>query len=162
MDEIDEVVQDCYMLISRLDQVDHIRNGRNYLFQTAKSVILMKVRREKIVPIDRLVEIDNLPVADQTPDPEQQASAHQELDRVRRIIANLPARCREIFMMRRIEGISQRQIAKHMGVSEAVVEQQAIRGLKLILKAIAEEEASVEAVLEAACTGKAHRDAQQG
>lgn len=53
-DEISDIVQDAYVSIARLDSVAHIRNGRTYLFQAAKTAILMKVRRERIVPIDRL------------------------------------------------------------------------------------------------------------
>jgi RNA polymerase sigma-70 factor (ECF subfamily) len=38
--------------------------------------------------------------------------------------------------MRRIQGLPQKEIAKRLGVSENVVEMQAVRGLKLILKAL--------------------------
>lgn len=155
-DEIDEVVQDSYVLLARMDSIAHIRNGRNYLFQTAKSVVLMKLRRDRVVPIDRLVEIEALSVADMSPTADQRASARQELDRVRRLIAALPDRCREIFQLRRIDGVSQREIAARMGVSEHVVEQQATRGLKLILKAIAGEDAAGEAALQRYGEGVSH------
>jgi len=42
-------VQDAYVSIARLDSVAHIRTGRNYLFQSAKNLVLMRVRRERIV-----------------------------------------------------------------------------------------------------------------
>lgn len=147
-EEINEVVQDSYVLLARMESVAHIRNGRNYLFQTAKSLVLQKLRRDKIVPIDRLVEIETLSVADRTPSPEQRTSARLELERVRRLIAALPDRCREVFELRRIEGVPQREIAARMGLSEAVVEQQATRGLRLIQKAIAGEDAAAEAALD--------------
>lgn len=48
-EEINDIVQDAYVSIARLDSVAHIRSGRNYLFQSAKNLVLMRVRREHIV-----------------------------------------------------------------------------------------------------------------
>lgn len=138
-DEIGDIVQDAYVKIARLDDVSHIRNGRAYFFSTARSVLLDRIRRDRIVRIDSLTEADALVLADDDPGPERRASARQELERVRRLIAELPERCRVIFEMRRIKGVPQREIAERLGVPEHTVEAQAIRGLKLILKAIAEE-----------------------
>src|SRR5688500_2485204 len=43
-EEISDIVQDAYLAIARLDSVSHIRSGRNYLYQTARMVVLQKVR----------------------------------------------------------------------------------------------------------------------
>jgi RNA polymerase sigma factor (sigma-70 family) len=143
-DEIGDILQDAYVKIARLDDVSHIRSGRAYFFSTARSVLLDRIRHNRIVRIDSLTEADTLALADDDPGPERRAGARQELERVRRLIAELPERCRVIFEMRRIEGVPQREIAERLGVPEHTVEAQAIRGLKLILKAIAGE--SVEAM----------------
>lgn len=138
-DEIGDIVQDAYVKIARLDEVSHIRNGRAYFFSTARSVLLDRIRRDRIVRIDSLTEADALVLADDDPGPERRVGARQELERVRRLIADLPERCRVIFEMRRIKGVPQREIAERLGVPEHTVEAQAIRGLKLILKAVAED-----------------------
>jgi RNA polymerase sigma-70 factor (ECF subfamily) len=140
-DEIADVVQDAYLSISKLSSVAHIRNGRSYFFQTAKMALFQRLRRERIVPIDRLVEIEASTIADDAPNPEAQTSAKIELERVQRLIATLPDKCREIFELRRIEGVPQREIAARLGLPEHTIEQQATRGLKLILKAIATDDA---------------------
>jgi RNA polymerase sigma factor (sigma-70 family) len=137
--EIGDIVQDTYLKLAKLDDVSHIRDGRAYFFSAARTVFLDRIRRDRIVRIDSLTEVDSLALADDTPDPEQRVSARLELERVRRLIDALPDRCRDIFRMRRIQGLPQREIARRMGVSEEIVEAQAIRGLKLILKAIADE-----------------------
>ncbi len=71
-----------------------------------------------------------------------------ELARVQRLIAALPERCRRIFEMRKIEGLPQREIARRMGVSEHVVENESVRGLRAILAALAEGEGHQTAVEE--------------
>jgi RNA polymerase sigma factor (sigma-70 family) len=135
--EIDDIMQDAYLRISHLDSVAHIRNGRGYLFTVARSAMLLRVRRERIVRIDSLSDYDELTLADDDPGPERHAAARIDLERVHRMIASLPSPCREIFEMRRIEGVPQREIAARMGVSEHIVEKLSARGLRLILKAIA-------------------------
>jgi RNA polymerase sigma factor (sigma-70 family) len=139
--EIGDIVQDAYVRISQLASVDHIRNGRAYLFQTARTVLLQKVRRERIVRIDALTEMETLGLQDDDPGPERRASARQELERVRALISALPDRCREIFELRRIQGMPQREIATLLNLPEHTIEAQATRGLKLLLKAIAEGDA---------------------
>ena len=84
-----------------------------------------------------MTEAEALTLVDEDPGPERRVSARMELDRVQMLIAGLPDRCREIFEMRRIQGLPQREIAVRMNLPEHTVEAQAIRGLKLIMKAIA-------------------------
>ena len=135
--EIGDIVQDAYLRISKLDSVAHIRSGRGYFFTTARTSLLQRIRHERIVRIDSMTEMEALTLADEDPGPERHASARQELARVRALIDALPDRCREIFELRRIQGVPQREIAERLGIPEHTVEAQAIRGLKLILKALA-------------------------
>jgi RNA polymerase sigma factor (sigma-70 family) len=138
-DEINDIIQDAYVALARLDSVLHIRDSKAYFFQTAKSVFLNKIKRANIVPIDQLTELQSLGLSDEAPNAERRLSATQELAKIRQLIANLPEKCRVIFEMRRLQGVSQKEIAKHLGVSENVVEMQSVRGLKLILKALESE-----------------------
>lgn len=142
-DEISDAVQDAYVSISRLASVAHIRNGKSYFFQTAKMAVLQKIRRARIVPIEQLSELNSLHMVDDYPAPDRQMSARQDLERIQRLIADLPDRCRQIFVLRRIHGMSQREISRQLGLPEHTVEAQAVRGLKLISKAIAREDQHV-------------------
>lgn len=139
-DQIDDIVQDSYLNLARLKSVAHIRNGRAYLFTTARSILLQHIRRERLVRFDSLTDLQLLTIEDEAPGPERDAGARLELDRVARLIAGLPDRCRQIFELRRVQGVSQREIAVRLNLPEHTVEQQAVRGLKLIMRAIAEED----------------------
>lgn len=70
--------------------------------------------------------------------------ARSELARVQAAIATLSARARSIFVMRRIDGMSQREIAEAMGVSEAVVENDASRSLRAVLRLLTDPDAGAE------------------
>jgi RNA polymerase sigma-70 factor (ECF subfamily) len=136
--DVDDVIQEAYCRLAGLAGVDHIENPRAYFFQTARSVALEQLRRARVVRIDTVTEIDALNVELDEPSPERIAGGRRELARVRGLIAALPERCRRIFEMRKIEGLSQREIARRMGVSENVVENESVRGLRAILAALAE------------------------
>jgi RNA polymerase sigma-70 factor (ECF subfamily) len=137
--DIDDIVQDAYCRLAALSSVSHIANGRAYFFQTARNVALERLRRARIIRIDYATEIDALNILDSEPSPERVVDSRRELRKVRSLIEGLPERCREVFKLRRIHGLSQREVAHLLNVSENVVEAQAARGLRLILAALAGE-----------------------
>jgi RNA polymerase sigma factor (sigma-70 family) len=143
-DELEDVIQEAYCRISGLGDVDHIVSGRAYLFTAARNIALERIRRSRIVSIETVTEIDALSIHVDQASPEQIASGRNELARVKRLIAQLPDRCRQVFELRKIEGLSQRAVAETLGVSEETVENDVRRGLKLVLKAIAESDTHAE------------------
>jgi len=139
--DTDDVVQETYCRLAALDSVAHITSGRAYFFRTARNIAIEKIRRARIIRIDCVTEIDALNVVDEGPSPERVVASRRELSRVRKLIEGLPERCRHIFTLRRIHGLSQRETAARLGVTENVVEMQSARGLRLILRALSEAEA---------------------
>lgn len=146
-DDIEDVIQETYCQIAGLKDVGHIRNGRAYLFAAARTFVLMRLRRARIVRIEAVTEIDALNIVQDDPSPERIAAGRRELARVRGLIEALPERCRRIFELRKVEGLSQREVAEMMGIPEHIVENDVAKGLKLILKALAEGEVKVEQAL---------------
>ncbi|MBO9545786.1 RNA polymerase sigma factor [Caulobacter sp.] len=139
--EVDDILQETYCRLAALSTTDHIAEPRAYFFQAARSVALEQIRRARVVRIDTVSEIEALDLAVEDPSAERIVSGRRELERVRRLIAALPDRCRRIFEMRKIEGVSQREIAQRLGVTEHVVENEAVRGLRAILAAMTEQDA---------------------
>lgn len=146
-DDIEDVIQETYCQIAGLKDVGHIRNGRAYLFAAARTFVLMRLRRARIVRIEAVTEIDALNIVQDDPSPERIAAGRRELARVRGLIEALPERCRRIFELRKVEGLSQREVAEMMGIPDHIVENDVAKGLKLILKALAEGEVKVEQAL---------------
>jgi RNA polymerase sigma factor (sigma-70 family) len=138
--EIDDVIQEAYCRLAALDDISHIGSGRAYLFQTTRNIVLEQLRHSKIARIDSVADMAGLSIADEAPPPERVVAGARELHRVARLIEQLPLKCREVFILRLIHDVPQREIARTLGISENVVEKQAIRGLKLILKALEDDE----------------------
>jgi RNA polymerase sigma factor (sigma-70 family) len=138
--DIDDVMQEAYCRLAALDSVAHIGSGRAYLFQTTRNIVLEQVRRSKIIRIDDATDIGSVSIVDEAPPLERVVAGARELQRVEKLIHQLPLKCRRVFILRRIHGESQRDIARMFGISESAVEKLAMRGLKLILKALEGDE----------------------
>lgn len=135
--EVDDIVQETYAILAALPAVAQIHNPRAYMFQVAQTVVLQRLRRAAIVRIDAVEEIERLGILDDEPSPEQLVSDRQELRHVAMLIAQLPPKCREAFLLRKVEGLSQRDIAARMGVSEGTVEKHIAKGVRLLMDAMA-------------------------
>ncbi len=146
-DDLEDIIQEAYCRISALDDVSHIQSGRAYLFTTARMLVLERIRRSRVVNIETVTEIDSLNIIGDDPSPERVTAGRRELARVRRLIEGLPDRCRRVVELRKIEGLSQRAVAETMGLPEYTVENDVAKGVKLILKALAEGEQAAETAL---------------
>lgn len=131
--DIDDVIQEAYAILTTLGSVEHIVNPRAYLYKTASSVILMEVRRAKIVPIEWIEQAEQLEIASGDPLPDRQVESRQELRLVADAIAGLPHKCRQVFILRKVGGLSQREIAQQLGISQSTVEKHVIRGIRELM-----------------------------
>lgn len=132
--DIDDIVQETYAILAKLESVEAIRDPRTYAFQVARSVFLQGLRRSKIVPIGSIADLAALGEADDAPSPEQQVHGQRELRRVEAAIQNMPTQVRKVFWLRRVDGLSQRETARQLGLAEHTVEKYSAKGLKFLLK----------------------------
>jgi RNA polymerase sigma-70 factor (ECF subfamily) len=128
-----DVIQEAYTILAELESVDGIRSPRAYLFQVARSVIVRHVRRARIVPIHTVDDLDRFDHPDDAVSPEQQAIDRDELRHLAHAIAAMPPKTQEAFVLRRVQGLSQREIAKKMRISENTVETHMSRGLAFLI-----------------------------
>jgi RNA polymerase sigma-70 factor (ECF subfamily) len=136
----DDVIQEAYCRLAALVRINHIGSGRAYLFVTVRNILREKMRRERLVRIESVAEIDSLSIYDMEPSSEQRVSDGEVLSLVRRLIEDLPERCRNVLLMRKFGGLSQRDTARSLGTTENVVEKEIAYGLKTILKRLAEQD----------------------
>jgi RNA polymerase sigma-70 factor (ECF subfamily) len=134
--DLDDVVQETYAIMAGLESVDAIRNVRNYMFSVAISVIKHQLRRSRIVTISTLADMDSLSLAHDAPSQESELEDRQELQRLAEAIPHLPDRCRQVFMLRKIDGLPQRDVALKLGVSEGTVEKQLARSINILMQVL--------------------------
>lgn len=129
----DDIIQEAYAILADLDRVDGIAFPRAYLFQVARSVVSRQLRRARVVPIHAIEDVTQLEHADDQPSPERVAIDRDELGRLARAIAAMPNKTQQAFVLRRVDGLSQREIAARMAISENTVEKHISRGLRFLI-----------------------------
>ncbi|WP_292625232.1 sigma-70 family RNA polymerase sigma factor [Novosphingobium sp. 17-62-19] len=137
--DVDDVIQEVYCRIAALKSVEHIHNGRAYFFTSARAVVMDSMRRARIANTKSMTEIDCFDVEDDAPLADRRVEAIQELARVNTMLSELSPICRNIIALRRIHGLSQKETARHLGVTESVVENHIARGIRRLMDAVADQ-----------------------
>ncbi|WP_260927522.1 RNA polymerase sigma factor [Novosphingobium sp. 9] len=136
--DIDDLIQDAYCRLATLRCVEHIDRPGAYFMQIVKNAWRDSLRRARVVRLEDFTESGASLVEDRTTGVEAAVIAREQLGLVEALLATLPERCRTIFTWKRVEGLSQKDIARRLGVSENVVEndvQKALRAIQRTLRA---------------------------
>jgi RNA polymerase sigma-70 factor (ECF subfamily) len=130
--DIADLRQDVYVLVyeAALRALPH--QPRQFLFTTARNLLINRVRREQIVPIEAAVDLDALEVAIDAPGPDRAVLARDELRRLQMALDRLPPRCREVVIMGQIEGLTGREIATRLGIAEGTVSEHLAKGMRAL------------------------------
>jgi RNA polymerase sigma-70 factor (ECF subfamily) len=110
--------------------------AKNLLFVTARHLISDRIRHERIVSIDYTQDLEVLNVLIDEISPEQRLSARQELRRLSDALDRLPDPCRTAIWLKRVEGLTQREIADRLRISEGSLEGYLTRGVRALTKAV--------------------------
>ena len=131
--EASDLRQELYVGLYEAGRENLPVNTRAFVFRAARNLLINRARREQVVSIDLVAELEALDIGADTLTPERHLSAREDLRRLQQGLDLLPARCREVIVLRRIEGLSQRDAAARMGVTEHTVERQMVIGMRALM-----------------------------
>jgi RNA polymerase sigma factor (sigma-70 family) len=130
--DVADIRQDVYTHVIAAARQSIPTRTKSFLFATARNLFIDRVRHERIVSIDTVADLDELGLVADEPSQERTAVARDELRRVRAAIDRLPPKCRETVLLRRVEGLSGRDIALRMGISESAVSHYVDNGMRAL------------------------------
>ncbi len=122
--DVDDLVQETYARLMRARERGPIQSVKAFLFATARNLAIDGLRRKKVVAIDSVAEIESLFVFEDGPGVPETVGRQQELELLTQAIQSLPDRCRQVLTLRKIYGMSLRDIARELGIAEHTVEAQ--------------------------------------
>lgn len=105
---------------------------RSFLFSTARHLLIDRARRGRVVSIDLMGDSHSLDILVDELTPDRQMRAREELRLVARAYKRLPARCREVVWLRRVAELSQKEVARRLGIGERTVETHLMKGMKAL------------------------------
>jgi len=127
--DVDDLVQETYARLFRARNAGGVTEARPYLFATARNAAIDLFRRRRVMRIDGRAEVAGLSIIADQPDAAESLAHHQELDMLAAAIRALPKRCRLVLTMRKLKGLSHREIAIKLGISENTVNAQIALGI---------------------------------
>jgi len=130
--DITDLRQEVYVRVLEAARKEIPERARQFVFSTARNLLIDRVRREQVVPIEAVSDLDALTIAMDAPGPERAAASRDELRHLLAAVDRLPPRCREIFMLGKVEGLGGREIAAHLGTTESNVSKQLAIGIRML------------------------------
>jgi RNA polymerase sigma-70 factor (ECF subfamily) len=127
--DIEDVIQETYCRIANLTSVDHIDNPGGYFHRTVVAVATDTMHHSGIINFVSMTQIEWSHVIDNEPSADRVIGDSQELERVNGLIAKLSKPCRKVIELRRIQGLSRKETAERLGISENDVKNYLVRGL---------------------------------
>lgn len=132
--DIEDIVQETYVRVCQVAQPETIRHPRSFLYKTARNLALDHAKRAEFRLSDSLDDesdpdrhLDALHAGDETYD---QVAAKQEFEFFCEAVRQLPVQCRRAFVLRKVYGYSQKEIAEALNLSENTVEKHIAYGIK--------------------------------
>jgi RNA polymerase sigma-70 factor (ECF subfamily) len=128
--DVDDVVQETFLKTFRAKKEGKLHSARGFLFAAAHNLASdVFRRRQRIAPLELQIA-DTQTLTLDSPSPAECSSRAQEVEILLEAIESLPVRCRQVLKLRKIYGLSHREIATQLGISERTVNVQVGNGLR--------------------------------
>lgn len=132
VDERADLRQEVYARVYQAAATELPRHPKAFLLTTARHLVVDRARRGKVVSIEPMGDLEPLHVLVDEVSPERWCGGRQVLHRLSDALDRLPDRCREVVWLRRVEELSQREVAQRMGITEKTVEKHIAKGMRLL------------------------------
>ncbi len=116
----EDIVQEAYFRLLRARESGHLRSPKSLLFTIARNLALDVCRQHRTAP-EFLANCADLPVSDSAETPSDAFSREYKLEILEHALNSLPERCRQVFILKRFQGLSYEEISSTMGISHNTI-----------------------------------------
>jgi len=130
--DIEDMVQEVFARMVARDGGEPVGHLGGYVMKTAASVLADRSRRRTFRRADSHVAFDPELHGEEELDPLRILGGKEDLREATAALLSLPERTRTIFVLRRLEGQSYREIAAQLGISVSAVEKHMVRAIEQV------------------------------
>ncbi len=127
--DVEDVAQEAYLRAFIAEQREKIEQPKAFLFHVAKNLALTRLTQKSRQITDYIEEAGATVVIETAAGTDEELEARQCLDLYCAALAALPEKCRQVFLYRKVHGLSHRDIGERMGLSISSVEKYLRQGI---------------------------------
>lgn len=134
-----EITHDIFLNIWIKRKQLHIESFSNYLRASARYHVFRHQKTLRAIPLQYTDDLEQINQTTFTADSDEKIRTVELEDSLKGYLSKLPKRCREIFILSRMEHLSNDEIANRLDISKRTVENQlthALQHLRISLKDI--------------------------
>lgn len=130
--EVHDLRQDIYIRVYESAKKRRPISAKAFLFSTARHLLIDRARRGRVVSMETVGDLGDLNVLIDEVTPERHMDARQELRLLARAFGRLPPKGREVVWLRRVDELSQKDVARRLSISEKTVETHLRRAMQVM------------------------------
>lgn len=127
--DVEDLMQEAVVRVLYAKNRSSIKSPKAFFFATARNLAVEKLRKKRILTSVDTMSIDELEILDESESVEETVSRNHELEILTRAIQKLPARCRQVFTLCKVYGMSYEEVSREMGISVHTISSQITIGL---------------------------------
>ncbi len=127
--EIEDIVQETFIHSYAASRNQQIHNPQAFMFRTARNLALNCVNRAEQRLNTSIEDLDEFDFASEADQIERQHHSEEMFLSFCRAVSSLPVHCRRVFILKKVYGLSQKEIASFLGISPSTVEKHIARGM---------------------------------
>lgn len=139
-EEAADVVQDTFLRLRGVKDLGVVAQPRAFLYKTALNLAVDLSRRQR-VRSERAAQLDlpeELPCT--APRQDDAVEAKQRVRLLHEAIAELPPKCRQVFLLHKFMDLPHAEIAARLGISKNMVEKHVMKAMAHCRRCIESEE----------------------
>lgn len=126
--DVEDVVQETFIRAHLAERNSQIKQPKSYLFKIARNVALNQFRQDMRKPTDFIEDYHPSSVSLHEGTLEDEVLAQEKFEILCGAIATLPPQCRKVYLMRRVYGMSYKDIASALHLSVKTIEKHLRKG----------------------------------
>jgi RNA polymerase sigma-70 factor (ECF subfamily) len=126
--DAEDVTQEAFLRAYMAEQSETIHQPKAFLFRVARNIALNRLTRKSDQLASYLEELGGWVVKDVGDSADREVEAEQTLGLYCEAVAQLPEKCRQVLLLRKVHGLTHREIAERLSLSLSSVEKYVRKG----------------------------------
>jgi RNA polymerase sigma factor (sigma-70 family) len=126
----DDIVQETYTRLLRAQGNGGVQYPKAFLFTAARNIAFDLFRRRGAKPTEVVTDLVELTILEDRPGVGEQIDQGYELEVLADAVRALPDRCRQVIMLRYLDGLAYKEIAEQLGISPETVKVHMAKGMR--------------------------------